>query len=52
MPPGVLNIVTASRERTPEVVDVWLDDARVRKITLHRLDAGRQAPGARARPTR
>lgn len=34
VPPGVLNIVTASRERTPEVVDAWLDDARVRKITF------------------
>ena len=34
VPPGVLNIVTASRERTPEVADVWLDDARVRKITF------------------
>jgi len=34
LPPGVLNIVTASREKTPEVVDVWLDDARVRKITF------------------
>ena len=34
VPPGVLNIVSASRERTPEVVDVWLDDARVRKITF------------------
>ena len=34
VPPGVLNIVTASRERTPAVVDVWLDDARVRKITF------------------
>jgi succinate-semialdehyde dehydrogenase/glutarate-semialdehyde dehydrogenase len=33
-PAGVLNIVTASRERTPEVVDVWLADARVRKITF------------------
>ena len=30
VPPGVLNIVTASRERTPEVVDVWLADARER----------------------
>jgi succinate-semialdehyde dehydrogenase/glutarate-semialdehyde dehydrogenase len=30
----VLNIVTASRERTPEVVDVWLADARVRKISF------------------
>ncbi|CAN7337130.1 NAD-dependent succinate-semialdehyde dehydrogenase [Cupriavidus necator] len=34
VPPGVLNIVTASRERAAEVVDVWLDDARVRKITF------------------
>ncbi len=34
VPAGVLNIVTASRERTPEVVDVWLDDPRVRKITF------------------
>ena len=34
MPPGVLNIVTASRERAAEVVDVWLDDPRVRKITF------------------
>jgi len=34
VPPGVLNIVTASRERTPDVVDVWLDDARVRKISF------------------
>ena len=34
VPPGVLNIVTASRDRAAEVVDVWLDDARVRKITF------------------
>jgi succinate-semialdehyde dehydrogenase/glutarate-semialdehyde dehydrogenase len=34
LPAGVLNIVTASRERTPQVVDVWLDDPRVRKITF------------------
>jgi succinate-semialdehyde dehydrogenase/glutarate-semialdehyde dehydrogenase len=34
VPPGVINIVTASRERTPEVVDVWLADARVRKISF------------------
>ncbi|WP_295542689.1 NAD-dependent succinate-semialdehyde dehydrogenase [uncultured Pseudacidovorax sp.] len=34
VPPGVLNIVTASRERTPAVVDAWLDDPRVRKITF------------------
>ncbi|OOG53145.1 NAD-dependent succinate-semialdehyde dehydrogenase [Polaromonas sp. C04] len=34
VPPGVLNIVTASRDNTPAVVDVWLDDPRVRKITF------------------
>ena len=34
LPPGTLNIVTASRQRTPEVVDAWLADARVRKITF------------------
>ena len=34
VPAGALNIVTASRERTPEVVDVWLADARVRKISF------------------
>jgi succinate-semialdehyde dehydrogenase/glutarate-semialdehyde dehydrogenase len=34
IPPGVLNIVTASRAQTPEVVGVWLADARVRKITF------------------
>jgi succinate-semialdehyde dehydrogenase/glutarate-semialdehyde dehydrogenase len=33
-PPGTINIVTASRERTPTVVDVWLADPRVRKITF------------------
>jgi succinate-semialdehyde dehydrogenase / glutarate-semialdehyde dehydrogenase len=34
LPPGVLNIVTASRERTPEVVWEWLRDPRVRKISF------------------
>ena len=34
VPPGVLNIVTASRARAAEVVDIWLDDARVRKVTF------------------
>lgn len=34
VPAGVLNIVTASRERAAEVVDVWLDDPRVRKMTF------------------
>ncbi|AZG16488.1 NAD-dependent succinate-semialdehyde dehydrogenase [Cupriavidus pauculus] len=34
LPPGVLNIVTASRAHTPAVVDAWLADPRVRKITF------------------
>ncbi len=34
IPAGVINIVPASRERTPAVVDVWLGDSRVRKITF------------------
>jgi succinate-semialdehyde dehydrogenase / glutarate-semialdehyde dehydrogenase len=33
-PPGTLNIVTASRANTPAVVDLWLADVRVRKITF------------------
>jgi succinate-semialdehyde dehydrogenase/glutarate-semialdehyde dehydrogenase len=34
IPAGVINIIPASRERTPQVVDVWLKDARVRKISF------------------
>lgn len=34
LPAGVLNMVVASRERAAEVVDVWLADGRVRKITF------------------
>jgi succinate-semialdehyde dehydrogenase/glutarate-semialdehyde dehydrogenase len=34
VPEGVLNLVTASRSRTPEVVDAWLADERVRKISF------------------
>ena len=34
LPHGVLNIVTASRARTPAVVDAWLADSRVRKVTF------------------
>ncbi len=33
-PPGTLNLVCASRANTPGVVDAWLSDARVRKITF------------------
>lgn len=34
IPAGVLNIVPASRGRAAEVVDAWLDDARVRKLSF------------------
>ena len=34
VPPGVLNVVTASRERAAEVADAWLEDFRVRKLTF------------------
>jgi succinate-semialdehyde dehydrogenase/glutarate-semialdehyde dehydrogenase len=33
-PAGTLNLVCASRAQTPPVVDAWLADARVRKITF------------------
>lgn len=34
IPPGVLNIVTASRANAPGLVDAWLADSRVRKLTF------------------
>ena len=34
VPPGVLNLITASRERTVDAVGDWLHDGRVRKITF------------------
>ena len=34
LPAGVLNIVTASRDRTAATVESWLADPRVRKITF------------------
>ncbi|MEN3291039.1 MAG: succinate-semialdehyde dehydrogenase / glutarate-semialdehyde dehydrogenase [Burkholderiales bacterium] len=34
VPDGVVNIVTASRARTPDVVDAWLADPRVSKISF------------------
>lgn len=34
LPAGVLNVVTASRQATPSVVDVWLDDNRIRKVSF------------------
>lgn len=34
LPPGVFNVVTASRARTPEVVGAWVSDPRVRKVSF------------------
>ena len=34
VPPGVLNVITASRERTVDAVADWLHDPRVRKVTF------------------
>jgi len=34
VPAGVINVVTASRENTPAVVDAWLADDRIRKISF------------------
>jgi succinate-semialdehyde dehydrogenase/glutarate-semialdehyde dehydrogenase len=34
VPAGVLNIVPASRDRTPAVAGEWLKDARVRKVSF------------------
>ncbi len=34
IPPGVINIVTASRERAAEVAEAWMRDSRVRKISF------------------
>jgi succinate-semialdehyde dehydrogenase / glutarate-semialdehyde dehydrogenase len=34
VPAGVLNLVTASRAHAADVVDVWLADPRVRKLTF------------------
>lgn len=34
VPDGVLNIVPASRENTPEISQVWLKDVRVRKLSF------------------
>ena len=34
IPPGVINVVPASRERAASVVDPWLEDARVRKLSF------------------
>lgn len=34
VPPGVLNIITASRSNAIEAVAVWLEDERVRKLTF------------------
>ncbi len=34
IPAGAINIVTASRERAPEIAAEWMRDARVRKISF------------------
>jgi succinate-semialdehyde dehydrogenase/glutarate-semialdehyde dehydrogenase len=34
IPAGVINVVTASRERAPEIAAVWMRDTRVRKISF------------------
>lgn len=34
IPAGVINLVCASRDHTPEVVDVWLANPKVRKISF------------------
>jgi succinate-semialdehyde dehydrogenase / glutarate-semialdehyde dehydrogenase len=34
LPAGVLNIVTASRDRAAELAGAWLSDSRVRKLTF------------------
>lgn len=34
LPDGVVNVVPASRARAPEVAEVWLADARVRKLSF------------------
>lgn len=34
IPAGVINIVPASRERTPEIAQAWLDDDRIRKLSF------------------
>jgi succinate-semialdehyde dehydrogenase/glutarate-semialdehyde dehydrogenase len=34
VPPGVLNLITASREHAVDTVADWLHDARVRKVTF------------------
>jgi len=51
LPAGVLNLVCASRARTPAVVDAWLDDARVRKISFTGSTAVGKHLAARAAPT-
>ena len=34
LPPGVLNLITASRAQAAQAVDAWLADSRIRKITF------------------
>lgn len=51
VPNGVLNVVCASRGNTPAVVDVWLDDARVRKVSFTGSTAVGKRLAERSAPT-
>lgn len=51
LPPGVFNLVPASRDRAAEVVDVWLDDPRVRKLSFTGSTAVGKHLAARAAAT-
>ena len=51
LPPGVFNVVPASRVRAASVVDVWLDDPRVRKLSFTGSTAVGKHLAARAATT-
>lgn len=51
LPPGVFNVVPASRVRAGSVVDVWLDDPRVRKLSFTGSTAVGKHLAARAAAT-
>jgi succinate-semialdehyde dehydrogenase/glutarate-semialdehyde dehydrogenase len=51
LPAGVLNLVCASRANTPSVVDAWLDDIRVRKVSFTGSTAVGKHLAARSAPT-
>ena len=50
IPAGVINVVPSSRERAAAVVDPWLNDARVRKLSFTgSTPVGRTLPAVRPR---